>query len=81
MIIDSVFNVKFKQRTLNTSKERIRRSLAKTVSWRVIGTIDTVLISWIVTGTAALALSIGAIELISKMILYFFHERVWNIIK
>jgi uncharacterized membrane protein len=63
------------------SKEKIKRSLVKTISWRVIGTIDTVLITWLITRTLTIAFSIGAIELISKMILYFFHERVWNSIK
>lgn len=63
------------------SKEKIKRSLVKTISWRVIGTIDTVLITWLITRTLTIAFSIGAIELISKMILYFVHERIWNTIK
>ena len=63
------------------SKEKIKRSLLKTISWRVIGTLDTILISWLITGAMTLALSIGTIELISKMVLYFFHERLWNQIK
>ena len=62
-------------------EEKLQRSLAKTVSWRVVGTIATVLISYIITGTLALAFSIGFIELISKLVLYFFHERAWNKIK
>ncbi|MFT4642934.1 MAG: putative membrane protein, partial [Candidatus Azotimanducaceae bacterium] len=45
------------------------------------GTIATVIISWLITGTLALAFSIGFIELISKLILYYFHERTWNKIK
>lgn len=63
------------------SEEKIKRSLMKTISWRVIGTLDTVLISYLVTGTIAMAVSIGGIELVSKMGLYFFHERAWNRIK
>ncbi len=63
------------------SKEKIKRSLVKTISWRVVGTIDTVLITWLITRTLTIAFSIGAIELISKMILYFVHERIWNTIK
>jgi len=81
MIIDGVLNMKSKKSVEDTSEEKIKRSIAKTVSWRVIGTLDTILISWLITGTIALALSIGAIELVSKMILYFFHERAWNTIK
>jgi uncharacterized membrane protein len=57
------------------------RSIVKSLSWRIIGTLDTVVISWIITGQVALAISIGSIELVTKMVLYFFHERLWNIIK
>lgn len=82
MIIDSFLNVQQKPKTAKVAgEEKIKRSLAKTISWRIVGTIDTVLISWLLTGTLTLALSIGAIELVSKMILYFFHERAWNKIK
>ncbi len=81
MIIDSVLNAKSKQEIASKSEEKIKRSIAKTVSWRIIGTLDTILISWIITGTIALAISIGAIELVTKMALYFFHERTWNTIK
>lgn len=62
-------------------KENIKRTLLKTISWRVVGTLATVVISYVITGTMALAFSIGAIELVSKMALYFFHERAWNSIK
>ncbi|MFK2819507.1 DUF2061 domain-containing protein [Flavobacteriaceae sp. LMIT009] len=82
MIIDSFLNVQQKQKTEEKSNdEKIKRSFAKTISWRIVGTADTVIISWLLTGTLTLALSIGAIELVSKMILYFFHERAWNQIK
>ncbi len=81
MIIDSVLKLETKEDKINKSDEKLKRSIAKTVSWRVIGTLDTVLISWLITGTLALAFSIGAIELVSKMALYFFHERAWNNIK
>ncbi len=63
-----------------TSESPIR-SIVKSLSWRIIGTLDTILISWLVTGALKVAFSIGAIELITKMVLYFFHERVWNAIK
>jgi len=54
-----------------------KRHLAKTLSWRVIGTIDTMVISWIVTGSWEWGLAIGGIEVFTKMILYFLHERIW----
>ncbi len=63
------------------NKNNVKRSVLKTVSWRVIGTLDTVFISWLITGKLALAFSIGTIELVTKMLLYFFHERVWENIK
>jgi len=63
------------------TSEKPIRSVVKSLSWRVIGTLDTILISWLVTGALTVAFSIGAIELLTKMVLYFFHERVWNAIK
>ncbi|MEN8125670.1 MAG: DUF2061 domain-containing protein [Bacteroidota bacterium] len=58
-----------------------RRSLVKAITWRTIGTLDTIIISYILTGKIAIAVSIGGIEIFTKMILYFFHERIWNFIK
>ncbi|MEO1010678.1 MAG: DUF2061 domain-containing protein [Bacteroidota bacterium] len=54
------------------------RSVAKAISWRVIGTLDTLLVSYILTGEVTLAASIASIDFITKMFLYFFHERIWN---
>lgn len=54
-----------------------KRHLAKTLSWRVIGTLDTMVISWVVTGSWEWGLAIGGIEVFTKMILYFIHERIW----
>lgn len=67
--------------SVEVSQEHLKRTLLKTISWRVVGTLATVVISYIITGTLAFAFSIGAIELVSKMGLYFFHERAWNSIK
>ena len=53
------------------------RHLIKTFTWRGIGTLDTILISFLLTGDGALGLQIGGVETISKMILYFFHEKLW----
>lgn len=71
------------KRAFQTDKvsERPLRSIAKSISWRLVGTLDTILISWMVTGTLTMAFSIGAVELVTKMVLYFFHERIWNTIK
>jgi len=68
MIIDSIG-----LRRLNDKKV----SLLKTLSWRLIGTLDTMMISYLLTGKMDVALSIGGIEVISKMLLYYLHERAW----
>lgn len=60
--------------------ERPIRSIAKAFSWRVVGTLDTLIISYILTGKIALAASIASIDFLTKMVLYFFHERVWNLV-
>jgi uncharacterized membrane protein len=59
-------------------QEKPYRSVAKTISWRTLGTLDTIIISYFVTGNLVMAASIGSIEVITKMILYYFHERAWN---
>jgi uncharacterized membrane protein len=51
------------------------------VSWRILGTIDTIIISYLITNTLDFALRIGFVELLTKMGLYFLHERLWNKIK
>ena len=56
------------------------RSLAKAVSWRVTGTIDTFLISWLITGQALIASGIALTEIMTKIFLFWMHERVWNTI-
>lgn len=58
--------------------EKHSRSVLKAVSWRVTGTLDTILVSFIVTGKVSMALSIGFVELFTKIGLYYVHERVWN---
>ena len=61
--------------------EKPYRSVVKTISWRTVGTLDTIIVSYFVTGNLVMAASIGSIEVITKMILYYFHERVWNRLK
>jgi uncharacterized membrane protein len=61
--------------------EKPYRSVVKTISWRTLGTLDTMIISYFVTGNLVMAASIGSIEVVTKMILYYFHERAWNKIK
>ncbi len=54
-----------------------KRHLAKTITWRMVGSIDTVLLSWIISGNPLTGLKIGFSEVITKMVLYYFHERLW----
>jgi len=58
-------------------RESRKRHLLKTVTWRLVGTVDTVVLSWIITGDPMTGIKIGAAEMITKMLLYYFHERAW----
>tara|TARA_R100001594_G_scaffold146123_2_gene197124 strand:- start:74 stop:280 length:207 start_codon:yes stop_codon:yes gene_type:complete len=53
------------------------RSLLKTLSWRIVGTLDTMALGWLITGSPLVGLKIGALELITKFVLYYVHERIW----
>lgn len=66
---------------LGAHKESNSRSIAKAISWRTLGTLDTFLLSWLITGEWHLAAAIGGTEVITKMLLYYWHERLWNRIK
>ena len=54
-----------------------KRHIAKTISWRIVGTVDTIVLSGFITGSWKTGLAIGGVEVITKMVLYFFHERAW----
>ena len=54
-----------------------KRHIAKTITWRVIGTLDTMLLGWLISGDPLIGIQIGGLELFTKMILYYFHERAW----
>lgn len=54
-----------------------KRHIAKTITWRIVGTLDTIVISWIISGDITIGFGIGGIEVFTKMILYYLHERVW----
>jgi len=59
------------------SQDSHSRSIVKAVSWRIIGTIDTMIWAWIITRKVNISLMIGSTEAISKIILFYFHERAW----
>jgi uncharacterized membrane protein len=54
------------------------RSLIKAVSWRITGSIDTLIITFIITGKLKWAFTISGVELFTKIGLYYVHERVWE---
>jgi len=63
---------------MNTLNKSRRRSAFKTITWRILATTDTFLISWFITGEWKLAGGIASIEIATKMYLYYFHERMWD---
>lgn len=59
-------------------REGVKRSGVKTGTWRVIASLDTMLLALIFTGNVGTAISIGGLEVITKLLLYYVHERVWG---
>ena len=55
----------------------LKRHVAKTVTWRIVGTLDTMVLGWLITGDPLTGVKIGGVEVMTKMVLYFVHERVW----
>ncbi len=58
-----------------------KRHIAKAVTWRIVGTVDTILLAWLISGNPYTGLKIGLSEVITKMVLYYLHERVWFRVK
>src|SRR3978361_1332551 len=55
-----------------------KRSIAKTITWRIIAEVDTFTVSYLITGSMAWSLSIVGIESTTKTVLYYLHERAWG---
>lgn len=66
----------FKVRVFREASSKIRHIL-KTITWRFVGTMDTMFLGWLISGSAEVGLSIGGLELFTKMLLYYIHERIW----
>lgn len=62
--------------TLEPKKSHARH-LAKAITWRVVGTLDTILLGWLISGDVRVGATIGGFEVITKMVLYYLHERAW----
>ena len=60
------------------SADTKKRTMAKTITWRITASLTTFLIAWILTGDILVGASIGSIEAIAKLFLYYFHERIWT---
>ena len=55
-----------------------KRTIIKTLTWRVTASLTTFVIAWVLTGDLLIGATIGSIEAIAKIFLYYFHERIWN---
>ena len=62
---------------MNTTNVTRKRHIAKAFSWRVVGTLDTFLLGWLLSGSMEIGAAIGGAEVITKTFLYYFHERAW----
>ena len=78
MFLDTAINGRLEKEQKGDSN---LKSVLKTISWRIVGTLDTIMISYFVTGEVSMAISIGSVEVFSKLILYYFHERAWTSVK
>jgi len=58
-----------------------RKSFLKALSWRLVGSADTFALSWIITGSPIIGASISFFEFFTKLVLYYFHERLWSSVK
>ena len=59
-------------------EEQRIRTIAKTISWRVIATLVTMLIVYLYTREMVLSIGVGVVEVFAKMALYYAHERLWS---
>ena len=57
--------------------QSIKRHVAKTITWRIVATLSTVILTWIISGDPLVGLTVGGWEFFIKMFLYYAHERVW----
>tara|TARA_Y100000591_G_C21799843_1_gene681457 strand:+ start:1084 stop:1287 length:204 start_codon:yes stop_codon:yes gene_type:complete len=62
-------------------KSQAKRSIAKAITWRITASLDTFVVAWIITGSIELGGFIAGVEAITKIFIYYVHERIWNRIK
>lgn len=78
MLVDYLYKQK---QTVVQNRKSYAISFYKAISWRVVGTLDTILISYLITGKWNFALSIGAVEVFTKIMLFYLHDRAWEYFK
>ena len=66
------------EKTIKISGEAHKRTIAKTISWRVIATFTTMTIVFLFTRKIALSLGVGLVEVLAKITFYYLHERIWQ---
>lgn len=81
MLLDAVLPQTARKSRSKKAGDNHLFSLLKSISWRIVGTIDTMLIAYFVTGKVQMALSIGFVEVFTKLTLYYLHERIWVLAK
>jgi uncharacterized membrane protein len=64
--------------TLSNANRKKLRTLLKAISYRLLGTLATMMITFALTHEISLSLSIGALELFGKIVLFYLHERLWD---
>jgi uncharacterized membrane protein len=60
------------------SADSQKRTIVKTMTWRITASLTIFIIAWFITGDLLIGVSIGSIEAIAKIFLYYYHERIWN---
>lgn len=63
---------------MTSEQESVKKGIAKTVTWRIIATLTTMMLVLIFTRQIELALTVGVLETVTKTIFYFAHERLWS---
>ncbi len=60
--------------------EKRVRSVAKTISWRIVATSTTILLVFLFTRDFVISASVGSLEVLAKIVIYYVHERIWNML-
>jgi uncharacterized membrane protein len=68
----------FAQKWLGSASDTSLRSLIKAVSWRIIGSVDTTVLALLFTRNLTISIAIGGTEILTKVVLFYLHERLWT---